>query len=186
MRKLLPFALMISLLLCGCTGAGAGPETFESWREEYLSAAEHGIEARVSCTGGGELTEYTLLYRERDSERTVEILAPENVSGVRARLGENSSGLEYDGVIVDTGGSAASRLSPMTALPRLAEALRESGLDCVWTERDGDRELFAAQLIMADNTVCTLWHDRETMRPIFAALRSGEDVELKIAIMEFS
>lgn len=187
MRKLLPFALMISLLLCGCTGAGASPETFERWREEFLSAAEHRIEAQVIYTGGDdERSAYTLLYTDGDQGGCVEILEPKNLSGVRARTGEDGSRLEYDGIILDVGGNASAGLSPMTALPKLVKALEESGLDCVWTERDGDRELYAAELVMADNIVCTVWHDAETMRPVFAALRSGEDVELKMSISEFS
>ena len=63
----------------------------------------------------------------------MEALAPELIAGVRARLDAEGAALEYEGLILDAG-EVAEGLSPVTALPKLCEALRTAYVELAWTE----------------------------------------------------
>lgn len=182
------FALMISLaVLLGCGSGAANKQSFESWRGGFAESSEHEITAYVVYLGGDEHNEFKLKYTASGDGAAVEVLEPELIAGVKARVGDRASELEYEGIILDTGGDAAGLLSPMTALPKTVEALKEGHVEGVWFERDEDgNDLFVTELQMPDGLMVTLWQKYDTMSPVFAALRQGESVELKISFLDFS
>lgn len=188
MRKLRLFALTISLAaLLGCGSGVASRQIFEDWREEFSAQTEHSVRASVVYLGGQEHSEFTLLYTESGVDAAVEVVEPELIAGVKASVGERASKLEYEGIILDAGGDAAGMLSPMTALPKAAEALREGHVEGVWLEESEDgHSLFVTELQMPDGLIMTLWQENGTMTPVFAAFRMGESVELKISFLDFS
>ena len=70
----------------------------------------------------------------------------------------------------------------MLALPLMMELIKEGHLESVWTETYEDGKALVSELENGDGVRMQLWQDYETMKPLFAAVRSGERVELKIHI----
>ena len=111
----------------------------------------------------------------------VEILEPELVAGIKARVSEDTTQLEYEGVILDIGTLSDNGLSPMSALPVLVKAMREGHLDIVWTEDD----MLAARIIPSDDITVTLWLSKELV-PLNAEISCDEKTVAFIEITDWS
>ena len=112
----------------------------------------------------------------------MEVLSPELIKGVRARLEDGSSCLEYSGVMLETGKLDRYGLTPMSALPALVKALREGHLDACWTE-DGKTVL---QLIADDCLTATVWLESGSMTPMRAELSSDGRVRVFCTITDWN
>ena len=146
---LLPIMLCILLVLSAC-GGNAVVE-FGSFCAELEQARSVGFTAKLHAEG-----------------IKVTVIEPETISGISARVKDDSARLEYDGVILDIGSLDANGLCPMSALPVTVMALRNAHVDSVW-EEDG---MTAARLIVSDDTSVTVWLDGE-MTPCSAEISSG-------------
>lgn len=154
MKKLL-IPLMISLtMLCGC--ASSAQESFISFAREVSEASYIHFTAEVQTELNGSTSDFTLAYTQNDGDAEIEVIKPEMIAGIKARLKDGSARLEYDGAILDLGESGGG-ISPMSALPILASAIRGSHVELSWTEND----LLAARLIPSDDMAVTLWLDGE-------------------------
>lgn len=178
-------ALMISLLtLWGCQSPRQLEQEFEDWRLSFSQDKELGIDARVSWSEGGGVSEYQLAYRLSPEEETVEILSPELIAKVKAHMEGEEPRLSYDGVILDAGGGDV--LSPMTALPLFNDFITEGHTEGVWTEEKDGRELLAAELELADGSKMTLWLDGEGPSPLYAEIRQNAAVSAAILIEDIT
>ena len=111
----------------------------------------------------------------------MEVLEPELIRGVKARVSADGTKLVYDSVSVDTGGDGGTGLSPMGALPLLLRALRTGALDSVWKE-DGCP---AVRLVPEDGIGVTVLFDGD-MTPTCAEIdREGQAV-LFLDVTEFA
>ena len=86
----------------------------------------------------GERLHLDLLSPQKRDHRAVFGVRTGEGDGVRARIrraAPNAEGaaLEYEGLILDAG-EVAEGLSPVTALPKLCEALRTAYVELAWTE----------------------------------------------------
>ncbi|NCB51836.1 MAG: hypothetical protein EOM54_08155 [Clostridia bacterium] len=170
MRRRIFAALMIlPLLLFGCAGSGE-EKRFESFREDLAAASEIRMEAEVTADYDDSVREYTLSFCRTSERSEVEVLQPELIAGVKAHIDEDGSDLEYDGLILDTGKLAGDGLTPVSALPRLLDAMQKGHVDSIWKEGD----CIAAELTPDDVISVTLWIDAETLAPRRAEL-SGRD-----------
>lgn len=151
MRKLL-LPLMISLvMLCGC--ADTGEESFMQFMQQVSDSSQLSFDALVRAEYSDKTAEFRLEYTRDESGAVVEIIEPEIVAGIKARVTDNGTQLEYDGAILDIGTLADSELSPMSALPLLVKTMREGHIDIVWAEDD----MLAARLVPSDDLTVTLW-----------------------------
>ena len=184
MRRRILAALMTALMLFPLTACGG--DAARSAFEELRASMEGGtaeLTAEVTAWGrDGTQTEYMLSCASDETGSEIETLAPELISGVRARIENENASLEYEGLILDAG-EAAEGLSPVTALPKLCEAIRTAYVELAWTE-GGET---VVSLVPEDETAITLRLD-ETGRPSSAEFTSREDGRclITLRISEFS
>lgn len=184
MRRRMLAALMTALLLVplAACGGDAAEQAVEALRAS-MAEGQAELTARVTAWGeDGARTEYTLRCVSSAQGSEVEALAPELIAGVRARLDADGSALEYEGLILDAG-ELAEGLSPVTALPKLCEAIRGACVELAWTE--GGESV--ASLVPEDGLGLTLRLD-SSGAPVSAEFTSRESGRtlLTCAIDRFS
>ena len=111
----------------------------------------------------------------------MEVLEPELIRGVKARMSADGTQLVYDSVSVDTGDDGGTSLSPMGALPLLLRSLRGGALDSAWKE-DGS---CAVRLVPEDDIAVTVLFDAD-MKPETAEIEYAGKGVLFLDITEFS
>lgn len=155
MRKLICSALMIA---CLALTACAGPEQqLESFSERLTQAETIRMTAQVQADHGETVEEYTLQYSFDGTTWTVLVMEPDILAGITARMGEDTSEIEYDGAILAAGDILSMGVSPVASVPVLVRTLRMGSLDCVWTEGD----LLAGTYIYDDAVSATVWFSAE-------------------------
>ena len=177
--------MMTLVFLTGCS-AGNGGEKFEAWRGDYLAAGEHSITADVTASNGDRAAEYTLEYSETSEGEKIAVVSPEEIAGVSAHIdpGGDKTELCFDGVVLDTGVSTASGLSPMTALPDFEDFIESGHVEYSGRDKDEDADMAVTELETPDSSRMTLWQDAATMEPIKALIRSADAVEITISFTQ--
>ena len=181
MKQASLLALTICLLvLCGCSKSEKYEEKFTSWRESYISLAEHSIEAEITASDDEKVNEYTLLYTLDAEGETVKVISPKMIADITAHIEEDETRLSFDGPMLETGSALSKELSPLMALPTFMDIIKEGHAENVWREKTEDTELLVTELEMPDGTRMALWQNCSDMKPVCADIRSGDRVELKI------
>ena len=179
-RTYLPLLLGAALLLSGC---GSRDEArFDAFSEELRSRGDLVMTAEVRAEQEDSTCTFTLRYAEStDGGCIVEVVEPELIRGVKARMNADGTKLVYDSVAVDTGDDGGTGLSPMGALPLLVRALRQGSVDSVWQE-GGE---LAGKLVPEDDVDVTVLFDGE-MQPTCAEIAHKGKTVLFIEISDFS
>ena len=145
MRKALSCVLMMTLLLCACTGErDDSPEQLAAAiRGEYLSLAAWQAEADVSVSYGDAVFQFSLSAAgEKDGETVLTVTAPDTVAGITARIRNGETLLEYDGAGLSLGLLDDSGLTPVSALPAVLLSLTEGYMArCAWQGEGESRVL---------------------------------------------
>lgn len=174
-------ALTICLfILCGCSKSVKYEEMYTDWRDAFLATNEHSIQAVVTAQDEKKAGEFTLLYTLNAEGETVEVLAPEMIAKVKARLEDGKTDLSYDGVILETGSSLSEQLSPLMSLATFMDILAGGHPENSWQEKKDGSVLLVTELEMPDGTILTLWQNQSNMSPVYADIRSADSVEIKI------
>ena len=119
--------IALCLLLAGC--GGAEETKAANVRDRYHDMAGCSMTAVVSCAQEDQRWEATLQCEYiPDGESTVEVLEPETIAGVRAKLSDTDWSLEYEGNVLNIGPLSDEEISPVASLPRLMNALRDGWL----------------------------------------------------------
>ena len=118
----------------------------------------------------------------RDFAVRVTVLAPELIQGISAHVSPGSTTLEYDTVVLDTGSLDSLGLSPLSSLPAAVRAMRLGHIDSVW-EEDGRR---VAQFEPDDQLRCTVWFEKDAMRPVRAELMTDGRVTVYLEFRDWS
>ena len=176
---------MCLLIMYGCSGSVKYEEKYQNWRENYLSLTEHEITAAVKSSDDEKVCDYTLRYLLSSESETVEVLAPETIARIKASIEPDSVRLDYDGVMLETGSSLAKELSPLMALPIFNDVIHDGYLENSWRETEDGTELVVTELEMPDGTRMTLWLTNADMKPVYADIRSGDKIQIKINITEY-
>lgn len=181
MKKLfLPLLLILLLPLGGC--ANKNEARWRAFSEELRERGALCVTAELRAEYEDRSCSFTLRCAE-DGEGgcTVEVLEPELIRGVKARMSADGTKLVYDSICVDTGDDGGTGLSPMGALPLLLRTLRGGALDAAWREEG----CLAVRLIPDDGLAVTLLFD-EDMKPSYAEIESEGKTVLFIGIRDFS
>lgn len=180
-KTLLPLLLVLALGLGGC-GHSRELARFEAFSEELRSGGALTMTAGVRGESEDSTLRFTLSYRDEPGGGCcVEVLEPEIIRGVRARMSGDGTRLLYDSVAIDTGDDGDTGLSPMGALPLLARSLRGGCVDSVWKE-DG---CLAVKLAAEDGVDVTVLFD-DGMRPAYAEIAHEGKTVLFVDITEFA
>ena len=178
-KAILPLLLALGLLLGGC--ANKNEARFRTFSEELRGRNDLSVTAEVRAEYDDRSCTFTLRCTEDGKGGcTVEVLEPELIRGVKARMSADGTKLVYDDVAVDTGGGDAA-LSPMGALPLLLRAMREGALDSAWNEKG----CLAVSLRPEDDVEITVLFDADTKLDYAEVTHEGKAV-LFIRILEFS
>lgn len=183
MRRRKIAALMMTLAMLSACGGRTGEAEFESFRASLGGETQITMTADVTAETDTNADAYTLKCVSTPQESAVEVLAPEIIAGVKARMTEGSSTLEYDGLMLGVPELTGDGLSPVSALPRILSALREGYAETVWRE-DGR---LAVQIKPDDTLAVTVWFSGEGV-PARAEIASQSDGKVLIYcdITEFS
>lgn len=181
MKKLvLPLLLALSLLLGGCGKQNAA--RYESFAGELRERSDLELTAELRAEYDDRSMSFTLRYTdEPDGGCCVEVLEPEIIRGVKARLSAEGASLGFESVSVDTGDDGGTGLSPMGALPLLVRALRSAPLDSAWTEEGR----LAVRLIPEDGIELCVLFDAD-MKPDYAEISHEGKTVLFADITSFS
>jgi len=163
-RTVLP-ALMILLLLCGC-GTNRAEGKLKAQREALKEAEEISFTAHITARTENEVFSCSLDCTASREETVVTVTAPALIAGIRARTDETGTKLEYDGLSLGIGAVGSTGITPVSAAPLLAYALRSGFQVRSWTERGEGRELLAEELYITETAALTVWYDGETLVPI--------------------
>lgn len=133
MGKGLFCVLMMTVLLTGCGGTDGrndAEETALQLRGKYLEMTGCSGVVQLTADYGLRVYRYELDFTQGEEETVMVLTAPEEVSGITARLtAQSDTVLEYDDVVLETGALHEEGLTPIGAIPALLSALREGYLD---------------------------------------------------------
>lgn len=172
-RLCLPLLLVFCLLLSAC-GSKAGESQYSAFSQSLSEMDSLSFTAALRAEYEDKTVEFTLRYDEDRELAVVTVLSPELIAGIKARIAQGGTSLEYDGMIIDTGDLDGYGLTPMSALPALVRTMRSGHLESYWTE-DG-RAVF--QLIADDHLSAVVWFEPENMTPMRAELVSDGHVKV--------
>lgn len=174
------------MMLCGCSADEDYEQKFEDYRTELLQLGAVEMTADVETNYGDNVSNFKLLCTCSSEETTVEILEPEQISKVKANILDEETTLEFDGVVMETGSSITEGLSPMTAMPKLVDALYNGFVQSVWQEEKDEESFVVTELLLPDDTLATVWQSETNMIPKLATLQKDDEVAVKINIVQYN
>ena len=187
MKRLVVPALMILALLLGGCGKGGGLEkSFEEERIKWSQAKELSFTADIVAELADSSFECTLQCSRDGEGILLEVLKPENISGVKARLNENRAQIEYEGIILAVENESIGETSPVTAAAMIMKALTKSPLTQIWTEKAQERELIVSELYISEREYARLWFLKENFSLVHAELVSDGRAVVKCDIESFT
>ena len=169
MRRVIVPVLMISLLLGGCGDEAKHEEKIGELRTELAQAAEISFTADITADLGGSDFACRLQCTATGDETEIEVVEPENIAGITARLKAGEASLSYEGVELYIG-ALKGNLSPVSAVPVLLDALKNGYLTQCWREGGEEQTLLAAQVYVDENTSALLYFDEENMQLLHGEL----------------
>ena len=184
MRRFLIPALMISLLLSGC-GENAAERKIEQQRDSYAAAEQLTFRAEITAKWSDEVFSCTLDCTSTAEEITVEVIAPESISGVTAHVRNGETEVEYENIRLSVGTAGMQGLHPMSAVPLLCRALKTGHVIRSWTEKAEDSSLIAAEIFADENYGLTLWFDSADLTPRHAELCADGEVMISCDFTDF-
>lgn len=178
MRKyLIPLVLSLTLL-CGCSRGAE--ESFARFIGTVAAAEDLSFTAEVRAEYDDRTLSFKLGYEQDAEGAVIEVVEPELIAGIKARVKSDAVTLEYDGALLDLGSLTGDGISPLSSLPLLIETLHGSHIEMTWEENG----LLAARLIPRDGIAVTLYITDELI-PVSAEISSGEKTVVFINISDW-
>lgn len=160
-RIILPIFL-IFVLISGCK---AGKDAYALANEvkiHYNDMINPSLTAKVTADYGDRLAEYTLVLNGNE----ITILAPDEVSGVTARIGENGVSLIFGEAEIFSGEVTKGGLSPVSALPEMIDTWKSGVITSAWLEGD----MLLVDYRITDSLSLRTQFDSATFAPLSAIL----------------
>ena len=189
MRKWLCVPMILALMLVGCGAEETkGAETL---RRLYRAMDGCTMEAVIRCDQEGLEWEGELSCQYLPGrESAVEVLAPEEIAGVKALVREEDWSLSYEGEILNVLPVTEEELSSAVCLPRLMDALREGWLLEENREKWGERECLRLRLdqtgVGEGKIISTLWLDLADGTPVYGEMALEETTLFTVEFTAFS
>ena len=185
MRQAIPLVLMITLLLTACSASAGDTEKLAELRES-VESGNLNAKAEITADFGNKVQSYTIDYSKNGDCSRMEILEPELLRGIAASIEGLDSHIEFEGLILDIGELDVDGLTPMSALPAIAESIKNGHIEAVWREKDGDDTLLVFDLTVTDSANMNLWIAADSLIPQRAEIRYEERVIITCVFLEWS
>ena len=169
--------ISLALLLCACGSAGT-EQRIEARRGELAAAETLSFTAELTANLAEEAFAFSLACSESGGVLSAEVLSPASIAGIRFRMEDAGSVMEYETVSFTLGDAAGY---PLTFLPVLTEALRSGHIVRCWSEHGH----LAAELYVGEERSLTVWYAEETMNPAFASLSESGVERVRCHITAF-
>lgn len=144
--------------------------------EYYKALGGMEMQVGISADFPERVSKYRIRYTyKKDAESAIEIIEPEEVSGVKISIEKGKSEIEFDGARLETGKLDARGLTPLNSLPRLMEKWATDEVEQIEAvSRDGVDTVLMIHFSDADgeNTEYRTWFDRESYYPIYSEILS--------------
>ena len=159
------------VLLGSCSAAGVSlSDTVHEIRQWYSQSSRISGTTAITANYGEKVYDYRIAFDLSSDGGTLEILEPEEISGVTAVVGRDGVTLSFDGAEVYSGEILPDGVSPVSAVPVMAgiwrtgliiESVRESrnGTDCA-----------SVTFRVSDDVSFRTWFELETHLPLYAEL----------------
>ena len=146
--------LCLALLPLSACGAKREEARFDAFRKTLQDAAVT-VTAEVTARDGDEATAFKLRCAEAEAGCDIEVLAPQEIAGVRAHVDADNVEMRFDDLILPMPQNKDT-VSPLMALPLVLEAARTGHLDLIWEEN-----ALVCQLIARDGVAVRLYLDAD-------------------------
>ena len=180
-------ALMIGALLF-ISGCGAS-EKQESLAANLAGAETFNITGEIIVDYGDRVSEFTLNYEGGAECGTITVLEPETIAGVQLELKDGSVMMKFDGFLLDSG-ELSGGLTPLSAIPTLANAMKNGYLTESGKDRLGDEDCtrLTYQPVGAEyeNMLCSIWVADDTAKPVYGEISADGRTVIKCTFTEFS
>ena len=137
MRRGFLAGVLALALLAGCEAEQPGRS--ETLAEKYAALSGYVAEVKADVPRPEETLHYTFRVRGEGEETRVQVLEPEELSGVTATLRGKELTLSYDDLVLDAG-SASPRVSALNGVPLVLRAAAEGFVCAEDTEQWGETE----------------------------------------------
>ena len=182
MRRFCLLPLLICCLPLTACSRSRSEEAVRDFAVRLNETETLSFTAGVRAEYAKKTARFTLRYEEDETGGRVTVLAPELIQGISAHVSPGSTTLEYDTVVLDTGSLDSLGLSPLSSLPAAVRAMRLGHIDSVW-EEDGRS---VAQFEPDDQLRCTVWFEKDGMRPVRAELMTDGRVTVYLEFRDWS
>ncbi len=172
------FALLTIILCVILTGCGARDLGVDKAgiKEYYKALGGMKMQVGISADFPERVSKYRVGYTyKKDDKSSIEIIEPEEVSGIKVSVKDGEGEIEFDGSRLETGKLDGRGLTPLNALPRLMK--KWSGGEISQTELGSRDGVDTILLIYSDDgsdedTEYRTWFNRENYYPIYSEIIS--------------
>jgi len=185
-RVIAPVLMIAALLLSGCSGEKAFERERQEARSRWQESESLSFKAEVCAELNEGVFECSLRCTFSSGETVIEILSPESIAGIKARIGEGETRLEYDGIILALGDPMLGESSPLAAMPTIMNSLLKGHVNYMWSETEDDLPLAVWEVYVDESSSMNLWFERENYTLMHAELVSGGRAVVKCKITDFS
>jgi len=193
-RRMLLCTQMIVLLLAlaACGGKGSEDSLALKYRTDYLDLTSCEGTADLHADYGQRVYDYTVSFQyQKDGDMTIQITAPESLSGTTARIAAGETRLEFDGATLETGPLSPEGLSPVDAIPASLRYLCEGYIAECGSETKQDRACLRLQFrdptqTAGKGTEANLWLDKETGNLVYAEMMQDGFTVLRCEFTSFT
>ena len=170
MRKTLLSALMISLLLLtGCSSSREEAKVGQ-FRTEFAECQQICFLAELRTDDGTSAADYTLRCSRQGEETVMELLEPELISGVTARITGKNAVLEFDGLSFAAGSIGTGNISPMEIPSVLLDGLKSGIASEICREIWAEQSAIGFSVDMGDGLMLRILLAENAPTPLYGEL----------------
>lgn len=187
MRRAKLLALMITLALpVGCSSVAGLESDFTDYRTTLESAGEVCFTANILASYSENVLEYELFCTVSGECSEVIVNSPELLAGVSARLEQNSTTLEYDGLVLEDIPVDESELTPLSAPLVMTRALLYGHIEAIFTDSFNGQDAVVVSVMDELENCHTIWLNSDTMSPVYAELESDGRIVISCTFSDWS
>lgn len=171
----LALTIALCLCLCACGGKGGTDRSTEEIRSEYSGIKSITMIVSVTADYGNRVYEYKLRCVGKDDAMDIEVIEPEAIKGIKAHISKEGTGLEFEGVTLDTGELFGDGLSPLEAMPMMLKAWKSGYATETWKEKINGAQTLVLKFDLskadgAKETTHIVWFDLKSNLPVKAEI----------------